>query len=169
MQQGDAFKPEPAAELRPEPSVAAGLALPIDAEPPMGEDAPELVGESPPEHSWVGTAFVAMLYAGGAVSLLFMVLAMVDAVDLFSWSDHLRLIPFSLFPGALMVWLARMIQQFKLYGWGVALVLLLGGVISSLRVLWRAEDVLTIALCMLGAAGSILWILYLWNRRPDFS
>jgi hypothetical protein len=143
-----------------------------DAEYGVADDEPEdvddIFGKSPPEHSWPGTGLVLALYAAAGLSL-------VHAVSLFGdvrWlglSRFLAMLPMMLFPGALLLWLARAIQQFKAAGLGVAVLGLLASLVFSLVRLGRAEDLATIVTCMVGAPLFVLWIGYLWARRDDFS
>lgn len=129
----------------------------------------DLVGIAPPEHTWIGNAFVWMMYVGGGASLLWMIYTLATSADLFRWTDLLAMVPMSLFPGAVMIWLGRMIQQFRLPGWGVAMLFLAGTVVSSLFTLGRAMDVRTIGLSMTAAAMAVVWMGYLWTRKDDFS
>lgn len=131
-------------------------------------DADDIFGTVPPEHSWPGTGLVLALYAGAGLSLVNAVYLLAN----FGWeslSQVLAALPMMLFPGALMLWLARTIQQFRAAGLGVALLGLLSLLAVDLVWLWRTESLATIATCLAGVPLLMLWIGYLWARRDEFS
>ena len=161
---------EPAASLAPEPPGMPGLSRGFAGEGAVADEPPDqLVGIAPPDHSWHGNALVWTLYAAGTVSMSAAVYLFATMTDVFRPGHLLGMAPLAFFPGAVMVWVARMIQTFKLAGWGVGMVCLLAWLVSSLLTLGGATDVTTIGISMLGAALSVLWMAYLWSRRDDFS
>jgi hypothetical protein len=170
MQQRDALDepPESAPDVAAAPAAVAALARGSADGPVPEEDAGALLGESPPEHSWPGLGLVTGLYVGGAVALMQTVRLLIELGDGASWGFMMAMILAGAFPAALLLWTARMIQQFKLAGWGIALLILGVGLVTGLRVLWGAVDALTILFCLVGAGVSVLWILYLLAHRPEF-
>lgn len=140
-----------------------------DAAAAADEPPDDLLGIAPPEHSWQGTALVGTLYTAGAGSMLAAVYLFVAMADTFRAGSLLGMAPLAFFPGAVMVWTARMIQQFKLVGLGLGVVCLLAWLLSALLTMGDAKHVAAIGFSGLWAAASVLWMAYLWFRRDDFS
>jgi hypothetical protein len=170
MQQRNALDepPELAPDVAAVPAAVAELAPGSADEPVPQEDAVDLFGESPPEHGWPGLGLVTGLYMGGAFALVQTVLLLMEFGDEAFWQDVVAMTLTGVFPAALLLWTARMIQQFKLAGWGVALAILGFGLFTGLRVLSGAVDALAIFFGLVGAGVSILWICYLLAHRPEF-
>lgn len=145
-----------------EPSLpATALGLAADA----GEPQDEMLGESAPEHTWVGKGFVWATYASvpGYLLALFPLLMF----------DHelgttLGLLPMFLFFPVLMLWLARSVQVFDLRGWSVAMLTLLAMLLSGVGVLVTADSAGEILRGLITVPLAVVWLRYFGMRFPDF-
>jgi len=147
--------------------------FPLSYVPQADDDGPvqaddDIVGRATPEHSWPGIAFVWTTAAAGVYSLR-SALVVAGIGDQFTLGETLAMLPMGILPGAVMLWVAWMIHNFKLAGLGVAMLMILSSSVFSLITLWHAEDVLTIGFMMVSLGLATLWIGYLWIRRGDFS
>jgi hypothetical protein len=145
-----------------EPSLpATGFALAAEA----GEPQDEMLGESAPEHTWVGKGFVWAAYASAPVSL-------VASFRLFMLTGEpgttLGLLPMVLFPPLLMLWLARAVQVFDVRGLGVAMLTVLGMLLNWLGVLARADSAWEILQGLVTVPLAVAWLRYFVMRYPDF-
>jgi|GEM_PF-4858844 len=134
---------------------------------PAPEAADEMVGESPPEHTWLGKGLVWTLYAIAATAIVW-ALRLAAADEKTPISTELILLPMFLFLPAVYIWLARAIEKFRLVGFGVGLIMLAGMLMSGWQLLTSADTlpggILAGGLVILCVA----WIGYLCARFSDF-
>ncbi|HST62797.1 MAG TPA: hypothetical protein VLK84_29090 [Longimicrobium sp.] len=144
----------------------------VDAKPAAvfgetsAELADDLLGESPPEHGWLGHGFIWGLYTLVPIQLAAGVYLLAAG---WSFGAAAGMLPLILFFPLLYLWLARSIQTFKLTGWGVAMLVLLTALFSALRLLLGDPDGIQILTALATGALVIAWISYFWNRKPDFT
>jgi hypothetical protein len=156
------------------PMAADERGWPGDDEIVADEDGDEMLGESPPEHGWLGKGFVGALYTLAPVQLIFAlytlyVLASGLSLDALGISSVVGMLPMVLFLPLLFLWVARSVQTFKLTGWGVAMAMLLFAAFSTLRLLLGDPDGIQILAALATGALEIAWISYFWSRKPDFT
>lgn len=145
-----------------EPSLpATGFALAAEA----GEPQDEMLGESAPEHTWLGKGFVWTTYAAAPVSLL-------ATSRLLMLTDEpgtiLGFLPLVLFSPLVMLWLARAVQVFDVRGLGVAMLMVLGMLLNWLGVLARADSAWEILQGLVTVPLAVAWLRYFVMRYPDF-
>jgi hypothetical protein len=147
----------------PVPEEIAAPALPAVPDP---LDA--VLGKNPPEHTWVGMAFVWMVYAvaaGGVISAL-------DSAGSSGVRDARGIIAtllMLLFAPVALLWLARAIQKFRLHGFGFAMFVLVTTILGAAASLFEADSLLDAALAGGLIALSGTWIRYFLMRFSDFS
>jgi hypothetical protein len=151
----------------PVDALAAGD-VPAVAEYALPDD---ILGESPPEHGWLGKGFVGVLYTLAPLQLIFALYMLFGGLylDVFSAGEIAGLMPMVFFVPLLFLCVARSIQTFKLAGWGVAMLVLLVALFSTLRLLMGDPDGIQILAAFGTAALEIAWMRYFWIRRPDFT
>jgi hypothetical protein len=143
-------------------------ALTAEALPAVADDEIDdgILGESPPEHGWLGKGFVWAMYALVPLSLIGAGILLSGGWEIGTVAGML---PMLLFFPLLYLWLARSVQTFKLQGWGVAMLMLLLAAFSTLRLLLGNPDGIQILAALATGALVIAWISYFWNRKPDFT
>lgn len=162
----------------PEPFVVGQGTIPRPEEltaPPVvreeAEPAPtlpdEMVGESPPEHTWLGKGLVWTMYAVAA-SLIVWALRLIATDETSSVSAKIVLLPMFLFIAAVYIWAAWSIGKFRLVGLGVGLLVLAGMLLSGGRLLLDADTLLGGVLSGGLLVLSVAWIGYLCARFGDF-
>lgn len=168
--QADFVPREPdAPELVPRELDPAELApLNEDLAPAGTEEADGILGASPPEHGWPGKAFMGTLGVLGLFATGLTLFVLLDFGGFGFW-ETLGALPVILLPGAVALWMAWKIHNFRQVGLGVSFIFLLLSLYVSISRLLAARDVVEIMLGFLGAGLSILWLGYLWTRRTDFS
>src|SRR5687768_14397955 len=91
----------------------------VREEAELAPEAPDgMLGESPPEHSWLGKGLVWTLYAIAATAIVW-VLRLAATDETTPVSTKIILLPMFLFLPAVYIWLARAIEKFRLLGFGV--------------------------------------------------
>ncbi|HYW13945.1 MAG TPA: hypothetical protein VE871_18420 [Longimicrobium sp.] len=146
--------------------VAQALPMVADAGIAGDETADDMLGESPPEHGWLGHGFVWGLYTLVPIQLFAGIYLLTTG---WKYGGAIGMLPLILFIPALNLWLARSVQTFRLHGWGVAMLMLLFAAFSTLRLLLGNPDGIQILAALATGALEIAWIRYFWGRRPDFT
>jgi hypothetical protein len=124
----------------------------------------QVVGQAPPEHTWVGKGFVWMLYAfaaGCAIAAFDMAAAAGDA-------RSVMLLVLLFFPAAI-VWLARSVEKFRLAGFGSVVLALLAMFTGGVEMVRDSGSPLDI---LLGGGLLVLvsvWTGYFLTRFRDFT
>jgi hypothetical protein len=117
----------------PVPEGIAALPLPAAADPLDG-----VLGENPPEHTWVGMAYVWMMYAVGAGGVISALELARDDPD--AGSRIAVLLPMFLFMPVAILWLARAIEKFRLHGFGFAMFVLVPTILGAVAKLLEADS-----------------------------
>jgi hypothetical protein len=146
----------------PVPEGIAALPLPAAADPLDG-----VLGENPPEHTWVGMAYVWMMYAVGAGGVISALELARDDPD--AGSRIAVLLPMFLFMPVAILWLARAIEKFRLHGFGFAMFVLVPTILGAVAKLLEADSLVDAALAGGLIALSGTWIRYFLMRFSDFS
>lgn len=148
--------------LPPVPEGIAAPPLPAAADPLDG-----VLGENPPEHTWVGMAFVWIMYAAGAGGVISALELARDDPD--AGSHIAVLLPMFLFMPVAILWAARAIEKFRLHGFGFAMLVLVPTILGAVAKLLEADSLLDAALAGGLIALSGTWIRYFLMRFSDFS
>lgn len=132
------------------------------AEHPVSDPAaPEILGESPPEHGLAGHMLVLLIHSLGGVGFLAL---MLDGSR--SWPELAGLFPFACIIPLSTAILADALRRFECWSWFFLMLALVGYVWTAAVVV--SDLAVDVAQVMSLSIPVMVWTRYLWVRRWQF-
>ncbi len=134
----------------------------MDAQHSTEFSAPELLGESPPEHGLPGRALILLIHAAGIFSS-----AALFVGDNLSWTERAARLPFACLMAITIALLAEGLRRFDCIAWFFVMGTL--GLTSFFLVIVLLDAPLRETVGMWGVFVFIAgWMHYLWSHRRPF-